>query len=130
MSCSGSHECFYLDVLPSGRLHSIFMEDDVVTQGSMLHIHILWKDSKKWMLNPHLNDEILYLKCGFMRINPLITFYGIQVSGNSKSYWRREAILGKQIPFFQYSIKMGRELLRRNLVVVLATYKFWRFGNV
>ena len=32
------------------------MEDEVVSQGSMLPIHILWNNSKKWMLNPHQND--------------------------------------------------------------------------
>ena len=32
------------------------MEDDVVTQGSMLPIRILWKNGKKWMLSPHPND--------------------------------------------------------------------------
>ena len=39
-----SYEWLYFDVLPSIRLHSIFMEDDVVTQGSMLPIRILWKN--------------------------------------------------------------------------------------
>ena len=51
-----SHECLYFDVLPSGRLHSLFMEAEIVTQGSMLPIRILWKNDKKWMLNPHPND--------------------------------------------------------------------------
>ena len=39
-----SYEWLYFDVLPSIQLHSIFMEDDVVTQGSMLPIRILWKN--------------------------------------------------------------------------------------
>ena len=34
------------------------MEDNVVTQGSMLPIRILWKNDKEWMLNPHPNDII------------------------------------------------------------------------
>ena len=42
-----SNECLYFDVLRSGRLHSIVMEEDVVSQGSMLPIHILWKNDKK-----------------------------------------------------------------------------------
>ena len=43
--------------MPFGRLHSsIFMEDKVVTQGNMLPVHILWKNDKKSMLNPHPND--------------------------------------------------------------------------
>ena len=53
-----SHECLYFDVLPFLQLHSIFMEDNVVTQGSMLPIRILWKNDKEWMLNPHPNDII------------------------------------------------------------------------
>ena len=32
------------------------MEDDVVTQGSMLPICILWKNGKKQTLNTHPND--------------------------------------------------------------------------
>ena len=35
-----SRDCLYFNVFPSGQLHSIFMEDDVVTQGSMLHARI------------------------------------------------------------------------------------------
>ena len=42
-----SHDCLYFDVLCSGRLHSIIMEDEVVSQGSMLHVRILWKNDKK-----------------------------------------------------------------------------------
>ena len=62
MSCWGSWVIktvmndFCFDVLPFGRLRSIFMEDDIVTQGSMLPIHILWKNCKKRILNPHPND--------------------------------------------------------------------------
>ena len=56
MGYKKSRDCLYFDILPSRRLHSIFMEDDVVTQGSMLLIRILWKNNKKWMLNPHPND--------------------------------------------------------------------------
>ena len=40
-----SHECIYFDVFSSGQLHSTFtqdMEDNVVAQGSMLPILILW----------------------------------------------------------------------------------------
>ena len=51
-----SHDCLYFDVLRCGRLHSIVMEDEVVSQGSMLPVCILWKNNKKWMLNPHPND--------------------------------------------------------------------------
>ena len=51
-----SHECLYFDVLPSRRLHSLFVEDEIVTQGNMLPISILWKKDKKYMLNPHPND--------------------------------------------------------------------------
>ena len=39
-------------------------------------------------------------------------------------------MLGKQIPFFQYSVEMGRELLRRDVVVTPTTCNFWRYGNV
>ena len=39
-------------------------------------------------------------------------------------------MLGKQIPFFQCLVKMGREMLRRGVVVMPTTCKFWRFGNV
>ena len=39
-------------------------------------------------------------------------------------------MLGKQIPFVHYSVKMGRELLRRLVAIMLATCKFWRLGNV
>ena len=42
--------------MPSGQLHSIFMEYEVVTRGSIMPIRILWKNDKKWMLNPHPND--------------------------------------------------------------------------
>ena len=60
MSCWGSWVIkslmVYFDVFSYGRLHSIFIEDDVATQGSMLPICILWKNDKKWMLNPHPND--------------------------------------------------------------------------
>ena len=42
-----SHECLYFDVLPFGRLHSLFVEDGIVTQGNMLPIRILWKKDKK-----------------------------------------------------------------------------------
>ena len=41
-----------------------------------------------------------------------------------------QGMLGKQIPFFQYSVKMGRELLRRRVPVTSATCKFWNLGNV
>ena len=41
-----SHDCLYFDVLCSGRLHSIIMEDEVVSQGSMLLVRILWKNDK------------------------------------------------------------------------------------
>ena len=56
MGYKNSHECLYIDVLLSRRLNSLFMEDRIVTQGSMLPIRILWKNDKKWMLNPHPND--------------------------------------------------------------------------
>ena len=41
-----------------------------------------------------------------------------------------QGMLGKQIPFFQYSVKMGREMLRRDVTVTPAACKFWRLGNV
>ena len=41
-----------------------------------------------------------------------------------------QGMLGKQIPFFQYSVKMGREMLRRGVTVTPTTCKFWRLGNV
>ena len=41
-----------------------------------------------------------------------------------------QGIVGKQIPFIQYSVKMGRELLRRGLTVMPGVYKIWRSSNV
>ena len=51
-----SQDCLYFDVLRFGRMHSIIMEDEVVSQGSMLPVRILWKNDKNWVLNPHPND--------------------------------------------------------------------------
>ena len=42
-----SHECLYFNILPSQRLHSLFMEEEVVDQESMLPNRILWKNDKK-----------------------------------------------------------------------------------
>ena len=41
-----------------------------------------------------------------------------------------QGLLGKQILFFQYSVKMGREILRRGVTVTPVACKFWRLGNV
>ena len=124
-----SHDCLYFDVLRSGRLHSIVMEDEVVSQGSMLPVRILWKNDKKWMLNPHPND-----------INNLSELWVYENKPIDKLLWDPnewkwqsilpQGMLGKQIPFFQYSVKMGRELLRRRVVVTPVTCKFWNLGNV
>ena len=102
-----SHECLYLDVLPFGRLHSLFMEDKIVTQWSMLPIHILCMKDKKWMLNPHPND-----------INNLSELWVCENKPIDRLLWdpgewkwqtiSAQGMLGKQIPFFQYSAKMGR----------------------
>ena len=51
-----SRDCLYFDVVRFGRLHSILMDNKVVTQGSMLLVRILWKNDKKCVLNPHPND--------------------------------------------------------------------------
>ena len=40
-----------------------------------------------------------------------------------------QGMLGKQIPFFQYSVKISRELMR-SVVVTPTTSKFWRSSNV
>mgnify|MGYP006950785066 FL=1 len=36
-----SHDCLYFNVLRSRWLHSILMEDEVVTQGNMFRVHIV-----------------------------------------------------------------------------------------
>ena len=84
-----SHDCLYFDVLCSGQLHSIIMEDKVVSQGSMLSVRILWKNDKKWMLNPHPND-INNLSELWVYESPLTNFCGIPINGNGKTYQHKE----------------------------------------
>ena len=105
------------------------MEDEVVTQGSMFPIRILWKNDKKWMLNPHPNDIIGLSKLWLYENKPIDRLLW------DLGEWRWQTIsaqgmLGKQIPFFQCLVKMGREMLRRGVVVMPTTCKIWRFGNV
>ena len=124
-----SHQCLYFDVLPSGRLHSLFVEDEIVTRGNRLSIRVLWKKDKKWILNPHPND-----------VNNLSDLWVYETKPIDRLLWdpsewkwqirSMQGMLGKQIPFFQYSVKMGREMLRRGVTVIPATCKFWRLGNV
>ena len=105
------------------------MEDGVVVQGSMLPIHILRKNGKKWILNPHPND-----------INSLFELWVYENKHMDHLLWDlgewkwqiipAHGILGKQIPFSHYFVKVSRELPRRGLHVVPPTYKFLRYGNV
>ena len=127
MSCWGSWVIkslmVYFDVFSYGRLHSIFIEDDVATQGSMLPICILWKNGKKQILKPHPNDIISLFKLCFYE-NKSIDHLLWDLGEWKWQITSTQGIVGKQIPFFQYFVKMGRELRRRGLVVVPTIYKF------
>ena len=82
-----SHECLYFNVLPFGRLHSLLnMKDEVVTQGSMLPIRILWKNDKKWILNPHPSDIKWLFELWIYENKPIDHLCEISMSGNRKSY--------------------------------------------
>ena len=95
----------------------------------MLPIHILWKKYKKCMLNPHPNDINNLSKLCVYENKPIDRL--LWDPGEWKWQNRSEqGMLGKQIPFFLYSVKMGRERLRRGVIVTPAACKFWRLGNV
>ena len=75
------------------------MEDEVVTQGSMFPIRILWKNDKKWMLNPHLNDVNKLFELWVYENKPIDHL--LWDPGEWK--WQiisAQGMLGKKIPFF------------------------------
>ena len=66
------------------------MEDKVVSQGSMLLVHILWKNDKKWMLNPHPNDLNNLSELWVYENKPIDKLCGILMNVNGKAYHHKE----------------------------------------
>ena len=107
------------------------MEDDVVTQGSMLPIRILWKNDKKWMLNPHPNDIIGLSKLWLYENKPIDRL----LWDLSEWKWKTipgQGMLGKQKWVENYY--EGVWLLRQQLVnfgdlVMYTTLGWMLFGN-
>ena len=76
-----------------------FIEDKVVTQGSILPIHILWMNNKKWILDPYPNN--------INSLSELLVFENKPIDhllGDPDQWkWKMiaaQGILDKQIPFF------------------------------
>ena len=117
------------DVLQDGRLVLIPLEDECLVDATLKPIRILAKVDKIWILDPDPNVVHPWWDLWVVGKKPLCELEWDP--GEWK--WLPTSDFGEDVrpkPFFQYSVRLGREMLRRRIPHWPTTTTTWLTYNV